>query len=251
MVERSDHGSPLVGVTATRRRHGRPLLEGRQESLEGGRVGAPEQLVGGHLGRGDDGARAGDAVQPALPVQPGAGGDGVGGDVNGVAGGEGVEGRLQDADVGLAAGHQDGRPAGGHDRLAHGLVAQTGKDVLAQVHVARQALQLGGDIRHGRADALRVVLGDHDGDLQHAGGAEEEAGRAQDAPLLAQEGDELLLQVDDQKEALLGLQPSSPHARLRSSRSSRHGSSPFCAAATAGSPGAGARPAPTGNRPVE
>src|ERR1051325_9888346 len=87
-------------------RGGARSLEQGQHGLEGGAVAPAEQLVDGHLGAGEDGARALHAVEADLPVLLRARPHRVPRHVHLVAALEGAEHDLGHADVRLDPRHQ-------------------------------------------------------------------------------------------------------------------------------------------------
>lgn len=150
------------------------VLDDADELAEVGAGGVADDLVQPALARGDDdarlGAEAGEGEGHLLGV---AAAHGVGEDVDAVAGGAGVEGRLGDADVGLDAHEDDVGGAG----LGLGELLDEGGDPHAEEGLVGDGAAEGrGEVRghlgDGVAQAGAVLRRGVDGDLEGGGGTE-------------------------------------------------------------------------------
>ena len=113
-------------------------------------------------------------------------------------GSEQVEHRLQDADVRLAARHDDLAGPGGQQGGKAGVTRRRER------RLGQDRLRVSGERRHRRAQARRVLLGRADRHVQQCRRLREPHGPGHDSLVIMDDGHEPLLQVDQQQDGALG-----------------------------------------------
>src|SRR6185295_3444108 len=188
-----------------------PLLEQREHLLESAAVTAPEELVDGHLGAGDERARSFHAAEAHGAILLGTRSHGVTCHVHGIAALERAEHGLGDANVGF-----DPR----HDELvacSESLqpVEELGAAEAAEAHLVER--DGGGcdleDFWHRGAESPAVLRGEEDGQAEDVGELQEEHAVAQDAVAARDGREQLLLQVHDDERRALGTQQARGRSR--------------------------------------
>lgn len=163
---------------------------------------AAQKLVHHHFGGGDDASGLLHALESEAPVPVGAGGNGIGGDVDHVAVFEGSERGLRDADVALHAAEEDSGFVAGQvaESIAEFLASEA-----AELHFVDGlgGFQQFGNLGHDWAEAACVLGGEEHGNFEDGGEADEYPRISQEVFAGGDRRQELLLNVDYDKGALV------------------------------------------------
>src|SRR3989304_2866888 len=184
-----------------------PSFDERRHLFELRRCRHLEKLEDRRFGAHDRAAGIPESLQSALVVVQEAGGDGVVEDKEGVPGAAQVDRGLVDAHVGLHPHEDHLPPVQFGNRRKKSLVPRA-----AEGHLLDQTVffpvERSQDLRHGPAEAFRVLLGEEDRDPERPGRLERDL-HVPESPriqILVDGGDELLLHVHDEKDRLLPVQ---------------------------------------------
>ena len=182
----------------------------RQEFFERCGTGRSHQLVDHHFRGGDDGSGCAHAIEADFPIPLSAGADGVGGDVHEVAFAQGSEGSLCDADVAFHAAEKKSVALSGEtlEQAAEGVAAEAGEQSFVHGIGAGEER---GDFGDSRAESLGVLGADERGNLEDAGGADEQLRVADELFFLEDRRQKFFLDVDDDQRALVGIERTARH----------------------------------------
>ena len=162
-------------------------------------AGAADPLEDAHFAGRQDRAGSLQAAQGDLVIEARTRADGIDGDVNAKIQGEQIERRVQHAHMGFDAAQHQLRPSFAMERLH-----DAGHGTATEGDLVRPLRQLLGQVRHGRAEAARILLGTLYRHVQQAGGVEKKGDVAHQDVGVENHGDEFFLHVDDEQAGIGG-----------------------------------------------